>query len=704
MQVNTRSTCDNPHLTGAWEIINQTDLRYICCSPCAGSIGANHGDCQCEMGFEGRGMYCNACVAGKYKDAPGSSPCIPCIEGTYSAAVGAVSNITCEKCPLFSVAMLGSVNISNCTCNSGYTGPDGAECSACETGTFKTLIGPAPCLECSGGTYSDRPGQTACTECPAGTVSRTRSSAQSMCTVDAVQVEVSSTIDVNLTTFRRLEDRVLHAYAAVAGISRSMVVLLSAQEIPKPLGLFRRLFAAADVNITVIDVQITVPRGFAETTIQTLKQNLTAYVIASGLPAVSVDAIKQSCGAGAEPKDDGKQCGPCIRGFYKFKADNSSCLQCSANSSTASVGAVWVGECTCVAGYYSTETLGGNTSCIECGLGRFCTGNQSRDLCPEGTYGDRPTLSIRSLCRLCPNRTSSLPGSTKEENCSCDKGYAGPNNTACEACGVGFYKSVMGNDIECTACAAGKYLDRLASPNDICELCPSHSFSESGSRLPTNCTCNRGHSGPDGGPCTVCLPGTFKATTGSANCSDCQAGTYAPQAATSCELCPSDTFSGTIMAPSEASCQRCPQFSHSPAGSISMLNCTCDPGRYELALECAQCKVCNPGKSIYKFGRASCLPCSGQENHDKYAGQGAIPDYSCQGSDIKYAYDYVYTRNDLRLEWHANWTSLYPWAPRCFLSPRPRTSLDSCQHLASHAPLCIVMKFVLDPGILSSDY
>jgi hypothetical protein len=169
-------------------------------------------------------------------------------------------------------------------------------------------------------------------------------------------------------------------------------------------------------------------------------------------------------------------------------------------------------------------------------------------------------------------------------------------------------------------------------------------------------------------------------------------------------LCPSDTFSGTIMAPSEASCQRCPQFSHSPAGSISMLNCTCDPGRYELALECAQCKVCNPGKSIYKFGRASCLPCSGQENHDKYAGQGAIPDYSCQGSDIKYAYDYVYTRNDLRLEWHANWTSLYPWAPRCFLSPRPRTSLDSCQHLASHAPLCIVMKFVLDPGILSSDY
>jgi len=667
IQVNNRSTCDAPQLTGAWEIGNQTNLEYICCSPCpAGSILAANGiDCQCDVGFEGRGMSCKACAAGKYKDVTGSFPCIQCGEGTYSTEVGAVSNITCETCPSFSTAIAGSSNISNCTCNAGYTGPDGEVCSACEAGKFKTVIGSAPCSACSIGTYLDRPGQTACRECPAGTVSRIGSAAQSMCTADAVQVEVSSNIDVNLTTFRRLEDRMLHAYAAVTRVSRSMVKLLSAREISRPVSAFRRLFAAGSVNITVIDVQITVPQGFAEVTIQSLTQNLTAYVIANGLPTVSVNAIKQSCGAGAEPKNSGKQCGPCDRGFFKSKADNSSCLRCVANSSTASVGAVLVAECTCNAGYFSTKALDENASCVECGLGRFCTGNQSRDLCPAGSYGDRPTLAIRSMCRLCPNRTSSLAGSTEAGNCSCDKGYTGPNNTACEACGMGYYKPVIGDGIKCTACAAGKYLDRLASASDICEACSPHSFSEEGSPLPTNCTCNRGHSGPDGGLCTACQPGTYKAATGSAICVDCQAGTYALLAATICVLCPSDTFSGATSAPSEASCESCPQFSHSPAGSVSRSNCICVPGRYDLDLECVQCKVCDPGKSVYRFDRASCLPCSGQENHDKYAGQGAIPDDSCQGSDVKYGYDYAYTRNDLRLEWHADWLSLYPWVPRC---------------------------------------
>jgi hypothetical protein len=35
--------------------------------------------------------------------------------------------------------------------------------------------------------------------------------------------------------------------------------------------------------------------------------------------------------------------------------------------------------------------------------------------------------------------------------------------------------------------------------------------------------------------------------------------------------------------------------------------------------ECVMCNKCNPGKTMYRSQRATCLPCSGQENHYMYA-------------------------------------------------------------------------------------
>lgn len=322
------------------------------------------------------------------------------------------------------------------------------------------------------GTYLGFPGQTACTVCPAGTVSGAASTAKSMCTYNGVDVEVSSNIAVNLTTFRRLEGRILSAYATVLGLHRSAVKLLSAREIQKSSGFFRRLlFAANMTNITQIDVQVTVPLEFVEQSLKRLQQNLTAYMEAHGLPTTTLSAILQTCGAGAEPKSDTMKCGPCSRGFYKFKSDNTSCLPCNINSSTVAVGAILLERCVCNAGYYSTETLGVNTSCLVCGLGHFCIGNQSRSVCPVGTYGSAPTLPMRSSCRLCPARTTSLAGSEKKTNCSCDKGYTGPDFSACEACAAGFYKPVVGDEVNCTACVEGKYLDKIASKSDNCSSC-----------------------------------------------------------------------------------------------------------------------------------------------------------------------------------------------------------------------------------------
>ena len=40
----------------------------------------------------------------------------------------------------------------------------------------------------------------------------------------------------------------------------------------------------------------------------------------------------------------------------------------------------------------------------------------------------------------------------------------------------------------------------------------------------SDCKCNAGHTGPDGGTCDACEAGKYKNTTGSADCSTCPAG------------------------------------------------------------------------------------------------------------------------------------------------------------------------------------
>jgi hypothetical protein len=63
-----------------------------------------------------------------------------------------------------------------------------------------------------------------------------------------------------------------------------------------------------------------------------------------------------------------------------------------------------------------------------------------------------------------------------------------------------------------------------ATNADVCVTCQQNSFSAAGSRVNTNCTCNHGYSGPDGGECTACQVGKFKLLSGSQSCSDCPLG------------------------------------------------------------------------------------------------------------------------------------------------------------------------------------
>ena len=77
----------------------------------------------------------------------------------------------CEECPGDSSSPAGSAAAAACTCNAGYTGPDGGACSACTAGKHKGEEGAGVCSSCPSGTYSAATGATSayvCQMCPSG--------------------------------------------------------------------------------------------------------------------------------------------------------------------------------------------------------------------------------------------------------------------------------------------------------------------------------------------------------------------------------------------------------------------------------------------------------------------------------------------------------------------------------------------------------
>ena len=114
-------------------------------------------------------VVCVACPAGKYKDHSGSALCTDCSAGKYSTTIGLDSN-SCISCPEFTSSQIASTALLDCSCNAGYTGPNGYSCDACEMGKYKSIVGSDRCISCESGKYGDTYASTsleACSECPA---------------------------------------------------------------------------------------------------------------------------------------------------------------------------------------------------------------------------------------------------------------------------------------------------------------------------------------------------------------------------------------------------------------------------------------------------------------------------------------------------------------------------------------------------------
>ena len=85
---------------------------------------------------------------------------------------------------------------------------------------------------------------------------------------------------------------------------------------------------------------------------------------------------------------------------------------------------------------------------------------------------------------------------------------------SCVNCAAGKYSDATAVTV-CTNCVSGKYSTTSgATSSSTCGSCPANSNSPVGSNAQSDCTCNRGSSGPNGGPCTSCVAGTYKSSSG----------------------------------------------------------------------------------------------------------------------------------------------------------------------------------------------
>ena len=212
-------------------------------------------------------------------------------------------------------------------------------------------------------------------------------------------------------------------------------------------------------------------------------------------------------------------------------------------------------------------------------------------LCSRGTYSAKAAQISESACSVCPAHAFSGAGSIAQANCTCNKGYTGPDGSECEACTAGGFKDVNGS-AACMLCTRGKYSTATAAISEAtCQGCPSYTYSGPGSSVLSNCSCVVGYTGPDGMECTACIAGTYKDVNGSAPCSLCPQGKYS---------------SGTGEA-WEAACTGCPYDSYSPDGSSLLNNCSCNKGYTGSYGVCAPCA---PGKFKPQSGSAACSPCA----------------------------------------------------------------------------------------------
>ena len=580
-------------------------------------------DCKCKPGFSGTITSvhdveaCQSCPVGTFKSLVGGTPCIDCGVGKYSEMEASDTADNCLTCPQHSTSPSGSDEASDCLCVAGYEDSGavgGLTCSICDSGFNSSGMGTL-CEACPVSTYASVQGSTICLDCP------THSSHEL-----TGQTSLSSC-------------NCLDGFSGSAGVCTACNPGSFTSEAGTctlcPSNTYSENYASFSCT--------SCPNFSTSLQGSHLRYNCTCN---EGYDWTGVDCTP--CNPGYSKSDSGNNakysCGPCEVGTYtaEFGAvvcspcpnntfqnltSQSSCQTCRDHSVSDS-GSSDALDCMCLPGYYFCqdcqkckpclsgffkETMA-NEACLSCGAG-YSTDSQASNstndclVCPAHSYVQTDEVLGRT-CEACPENSVSLAGSEGLASCSCEPGFTGTND-ACVGCEVGKYKSVSGShsctlcpegyigiqdanltsnrvsiSLACLQCEANTYTSSLSN----CESCPSNSQSTVGSNEIGDCKCSPGFTGPDGGLCGACSPGTYKESEGSAICL----------------ACPANTYQSLSSATSQASCLACPEHTISASGSDHESDCLCQAGYF---LENGSCVSCAEGSYKPLNGPEACTAC-----------------------------------------------------------------------------------------------
>ena len=205
------------------------------------------------------------------------------------------------------------------------------------------------------------------------------------------------------------------------------------------------------------------------------------------------------------------------------------------------------------------------------------------DGCGAGTY--QPSAGQSSCIDI-----------TDGKNCS-----TGSANTDYTSCTSSIVLSCKKDDCSATSCKDGYYLS-----GGKCYICPAGSYCKNSVK-------------------NTCSAGTYSSGEGWSSCSNCSAGTYSGEGASSCTNCPAGKYSSSA---GSSSCSTCSAGTYSGAGASGCS--TCSAGTYSGAGS-SSCTPCTGNYYQPSAGQSSCSYCTTSTS-------GHSCTYSCQGSCAEYNY------------------------------------------------------------------
>ena len=228
----------------------------------------------------------------------------------------------------------------------------------------------------------------------------------------------------------------------------------------------------------------------------------------------------------------------------------------------------------------------------------------------------------------CSSTSDRICASPPKTSCVCKRGFEGLSASQCTECEIGYFKNNTGFG-NCAACAAGHYNQINASFS--CDPCPQHTYqnetagstcydcprgwtSDAGS---TNCSfspatqsaqcrCRRGYTGPDGEACTLCPQGTYKAEIGSTPCLQCPNSVFSPAGSVSVSQC-TGCLTGYFLNTTDNQCIQCPVNTTTVGNAQSIEDCLCEPGT--TGHDGGPCLGCVSGTYKTSIGSSYCSLC-----------------------------------------------------------------------------------------------